>query len=75
VPGQREIPLGNDKKTVDEIAMTNSLSRLFVDNMDCLVCELLPLEAKVERRDGWLAMLKEYCTFMEVACSPGGVFR
>jgi hypothetical protein len=56
-------------KTVDEIAMTNSLSRLFVDNMDCLVCKLPPLETKAERRNGWLAMLKEYHTFMELAHS------
>jgi hypothetical protein len=69
VAGQWEIPLGKDKKTVDEIAMTNSLSRLFVDNMDCLVCELFRTEAKAERKNSWLAMLKEYRAFMELARS------
>jgi len=69
VPGQWEIPLGDDKKTINEIAMTNSLSRLFIDNMDCLVCELLPLETKGERRIAWLSMLKEYQAFMELARS------
>jgi len=58
-----------DKKTVNEIAMTNSLSHLFVDNMDCLVCESLPLETKGERRNVWLSMLKEYRVFMESARS------
>jgi len=69
VPGQWEIPLGEDKKTVDEIAMSHSLSRLFVENMDCLVGELFSLESQCESRNAWLTVLKEYRSFMELARS------
>lgn len=67
-PGQWSIPLDKDKKKIESITMSNTLTRIFVNEMDCLVNYILDKPDEVERKNNWIDCLHQYQMVMQIAC-------